>query len=155
MENRARCMFEQCCADGDPRPCRIEIWAPNPDLEFFVVRDRGHFFNKSLVLAGLDIQSTHHGKHSCLVVIIHLDLGDVGSAACHIMDDRIGKPDVIGANCSDDNFHGDLLKGAKGRIRAGYRAGVGKFEALDAFRDQAQGSCRCLRLDGTQHSAVA
>ena len=39
-------------------------------------------------------------------MIVHLDLGDIGPLAGHMMNDRIGQSTMIGPNGGNDNLHG-------------------------------------------------
>ena len=58
----------------------------------------------------------------CFVVVVHLDLGDVGAQPGHVMDDRVGQPAVVGSDGGDDDLHGQVGKRycpASGRCEVG------------------------------------
>ena len=101
-------MFEQRGADCQPRFFRVGFWAPNANFQLLFRGDGRHFFRKARILTRVDIEPTHHRKDGRLVVIVHLDLRDVRTAAGHIMDDRIGKPDVVRTDGCYNYFHGEF-----------------------------------------------
>ena len=63
-------------------------------------------------------------------MVVHLDFGDVGPQAGHVMDDRIGQAAIVGSDGGDDDLHGKSEKsGGRGNQTINYRSGCVEREA--------------------------
>jgi hypothetical protein len=54
----------------------------------------------------IQMQPTHHREYGRFVVVIHLDLRDVGTSASDIVNNRVGQSNIVWANSCDNYFHG-------------------------------------------------
>ncbi len=50
-----------------------------------------------------------HGEQALLVVIVHLDLGDVRPLPRHVMNDRVGQAAIVGSDGGDGDLHGERM----------------------------------------------
>ncbi len=77
----------------------------------FKPADLGHLRLERRPGLGWQFDPQQHGEQAELVMVVHLDFGDVGAQARDVVNDRIGQPTVVGADGGDDDLHGGQCAG--------------------------------------------
>ncbi len=54
----------------------------------------------------VELDAAEHGEQFRLVVVVHLDFGNVGALPGDMVNDRIGQAGMIGTNGGDGDLHG-------------------------------------------------
>ena len=93
-------------ADRQPRPLGALFGRPNANRKLLRPADLDHRGAQARQLGRRQLDPQQHGEETFFVVIIHLDLGDIGAQTGDMMDDRIGQSTVIGPNRGENDLHG-------------------------------------------------
>ncbi len=87
------------------------VGRPDPNRQSLAAADLAECLGQTQVVLGRQFDPQQHGKQALLVVIVHLDLGDVGPLTGHVMDDRVGQAAVVGSDGGNHDLHGALFRG--------------------------------------------
>jgi hypothetical protein len=52
-----------------------------------------------------ELNAAHHGEHGLLVMVVHLNLGDIRPETGDVVNDGIGQPTVVGTDGGDNDLH--------------------------------------------------
>ena len=97
-------------ANRQPRPPAGDLRRPGANRELRPLRHVGHRLAQLVEARGVEVDPREHREDALLVVVVHLDFGDVRAHAGHGMDDRIGQSAIIGADGGDDDLHGRRMQ---------------------------------------------
>jgi len=96
-------------ADGQPRSTRAFFGRPDTHRQVLQTADFGERFAELRQVVGWQMDPQQHGEQRQLVVIVHLDLGDVRPLTRYMVNDGIGESHVVGAHGRNHDMHAGHL----------------------------------------------
>ena len=139
--------------DTESQACRpsMLVARPGADRQPFLPADGVHLLPQGcdrLPIRG-PIDAQVHGENTLGVVIVHLDLGDIGPGRRNVVDNRIGEAAVVGTDGCEDNLHSGILLAEGG---APTRASAACYRVGSSPRLRCRQTHRRLRTPRSRHS---